>query len=194
MTAKKGRRIGYARVSSKDQNLTIQREALEKADCAIVLEEKITGTKRDGREQLDIALKILEAGDQLVVLRLDRLGRSMRDLANIAHELEKKKAELLVLEQNVDTTTPTGRALYGMLSVFAQFETDVRRARQLDGIARVKRDRELSKKTGRYKYAGGTARISVETIKAEIASGKGPSAVAKQLGISRMSVYRAMQA
>ena len=75
-------------------------------------------------------------GDTLVVTRVDRLGRSLRDLANIAHEIELSGAHLKVIEQSVDTGTPAGRAFFGILAVFAQFETDVRRERQADGIAR----------------------------------------------------------
>ena len=84
-----GRRIGYARVSTDDQNLAIQKTALDRDGCAIVFEEKRSGTKRDGRAQLELAVKVLTKGDTLVVLRLDRLGRSLRDLANIAHELDE---------------------------------------------------------------------------------------------------------
>lgn len=83
-----GRRIGYARVSTDDQDLAIQKTALDKDGCAIVFEEKRSGTKRSGREQLELALKVLMKGDTLAVTRLDRLGRSLRDLANITHEIE----------------------------------------------------------------------------------------------------------
>src|SRR5688572_7093153 len=107
-----GRMIGYARVSTTDQDLTVQRAALEKAGCSIVLEEKITGTKRDGREQLELAMKLLTKGDVLTVTRLDRLGRSLRDLSNIAHELQEKGAALRVIEQSVDTSTSAGRAFF----------------------------------------------------------------------------------
>jgi len=129
-----GRRIGYARVSTGDQHLLVQNRALEADGCAIVFEETVNGTKRDGRDQLQLALKVLMSGDTLVVTRLDRLGRSLRDLANIAHEIEGKNASLRVLEQAVDTSTSAGKAFFGMLAVFAQFETDVRRERQAEGL------------------------------------------------------------
>jgi DNA invertase Pin-like site-specific DNA recombinase len=109
--------------------------SLEHAGCAIVLEETGTGTKRLGRDKLDLALKLITEGDVLTVTPLDRLGRSLRDLANIAHELAEKGAALRVIEQNVDTSTSAGRAFFGMLATFAQFETDVRRERQAEGIA-----------------------------------------------------------
>ena len=186
-----GRMIGYARVSSTDQDLGVQRAALEKAGCAVVLEEKISGTKRTGREQLDLALKILGAGDILVVMRLDRLGRSMRDLANITHELQEKGAALRVIEQNVDTSTSAGRAFFGMLATFAQFETDVRRDRQMDGIARVKADPKLraQKYTGRKPIA---AEVAAQ-VRALTAEKRGPSYIAAALSISRMTVHRILK-
>ena len=95
-------------------------------------------------------------GDALVVTRLDRLGRSIRDLANIAHEIEQAGAHLKVLEQSVDTSSAAGRAFFGMLATFAAFETDVRRERQLEGIA-------MAKRQGVYK--GGKARLDRERVK-----------------------------
>lgn len=178
------RRIGYARVSTDDQDLAIQKHVLDKDGCAIVFEEKRSGKKREGREQLDLALKVLTKGDTLVVVRLDRLGRSLRDLANIAHEIEMIGAHLSVVEQNVDTATSAGRAFFGMLAVFAQFETDVRRERQAEGIAKAK-------KAGIY--TGGKARIDRQQVKSLAKGGQGPSAIARELGVSRMSVYRILR-
>ena len=133
------RRTGYARVSSEDQNLHIQKEALDRDRCGIVFEEKRSGTKRGGGEQLDLAHKVLAKGDTLVVTRLDRLGRSLRDLANIAHEIDDAGAHLRVIEQSVDTATSAGGAFFGMLAVFARFETDVSRDRQAEEIAKAKK-------------------------------------------------------
>lgn len=179
-----GRRIGYARVSTDDQDLAIQQGALARDGCAIVFEEKRSGTKRDGRDQLDLALKVLMKGDTLVVTRLDRLGRSLRDLANIAHEIDSVGAHLRVIEQSVDTATSAGRAFFGMLAVFAQFETDVRRDRQAEGIARAK-------KSG--VYTGGKPRIDRQKVLDKLGAGSGPAAVARALGVSRMSIYRIME-
>jgi DNA invertase Pin-like site-specific DNA recombinase len=176
-----GRRIGYARVSTEDQNLSIQRSALERDNCAIVFDEKRSGKRRDDREQLQLALAVLTKGDTLVVTRLDRLGRSLRDLANIAHEVEDKGAHLRVLEHSVDTSTSAGRAFFGMLAVFAQFETDVRRERQAEGIAKAK-------KAG--VYTGGKPRIDRQRVLELVDQDSGVAAAARALGISRMSVYR----
>ena len=124
--ARKARKLfGYARVSTTDQDLAVQRNALNLAGVGVIFEEKASGTKREGRTELQKVLSVLGEGDALVVTRLDRLGRSMRDLANIAHEIEQAGAYLKVIEQSVDTSTAAGRAFYGMLAVFAAFETDV---------------------------------------------------------------------
>ena len=122
--------------------------------------------------------------DTLVVTRLDRLGRSLRDLANLAHEIEKAGANFKVLEQHVDTSTSAGRAFFGMLAVFAAFETDVRRERQAEGIAKAKR-------AGRYK--GGVKRIDRAGVRALQSKGSGPSAIANEMGISRRQVYRILE-
>jgi DNA invertase Pin-like site-specific DNA recombinase len=116
--------------------------------------------------------------------RLDRLGRSLRDLANVAHEIEEVGANLKVLEQGVDTSTAAGRAFFGVLAVFAAFETDVRRERQLEGIAMAKR---------RGVYTGGKARLDREQIKQLKRDGLGPAKIARELGIARSSVYRLLE-
>jgi DNA invertase Pin-like site-specific DNA recombinase len=176
-----GKLLGYARVSTTDQDLTVQKEALRKAGVQPIFEEKVSGTKRDNRQELSKVMHFLGAGDTLVVTRLDRLGRSLRDLANIAHEIEDAGAHLKVLEQHVDTSTSAGRAFFGMLAVFAAFETDVRRERQAEGIAKAKR-------AGRYQ--GGVKRIDRARVRALKANGAGPSAIAQEMAISRRQVYR----
>jgi DNA invertase Pin-like site-specific DNA recombinase len=113
----------------------------------------------------------------------------LRDLANIAHEIEAKGAVLRVLEQSVDTSTSAGKAFFGMLAVFAQFETDVRRERQAEGIERILADPKLR----RQKYPGGKQRIDRSKVLDMSAEGNGPAAIANALGISRMSVYRVLQ-
>jgi DNA invertase Pin-like site-specific DNA recombinase len=110
-------------------------------------------------------------------------------LTNIAHEIEGKKASLRVIEQAVDTSSSAGKAFFGMLAVFAQFETDVRRERQAEGIARVVSDPKLR----RQKYAGGKPRIDRTRVVDMRNAGHGPAAIAKTLGISRMSVYRVLR-
>jgi DNA invertase Pin-like site-specific DNA recombinase len=185
--------IGYGRVSTADQDLEIQHEALEAAGCKIVLAEKISGTKRDGREKLDLALKLLEGGDTLVVLRLDRLARNTLDLLSIVKEIEAKGASLRVLQQEgVDLTTSTGKMFLQMLGAVAEFETNIRRERQIAGIERARRKSE-KRANGMLKYAGRPATIDGDAIRKALAEGKRPVDVAREMRINRATVYRAIK-
>ena len=179
--ARAGKLLGYARVSTTDQNLTLQREALAKAGVSTVFEESKSGTKIAGRTELAKLLSVLGPGDTIVVTRLDRLGRSLRDLANIAHQLDEVGAHLRVIEQSVDTSTSAGRAFFGMLAVFAQFETDVRRERQMEGIVKAK---------GEGKYRGAVPRLDRAKVAELHALGVPKTRIAKQLGMARSSVHR----
>jgi len=125
---------GYARVSTLDQDLGIQRAALKAAGCKVIRAEKASGSRRDGRTELQVLLDFVQPGDTLVVTRIDRLARSMKDLQDIVHELKEKRAALRATEQPVDTGTAAGKAFLDMLGVFAEFETNLRRERQLEGI------------------------------------------------------------
>ena len=118
--------IGYARVSSTDQDCTIQEQALRDAGCTVIRSEKVSGTSREGRTELDTVLSFLRQGDTLVVTRIDRLARSVADLEEIVGALKAKGAHLRALEQPVDTATPAGKAFLQMLGVFAEFETALR--------------------------------------------------------------------
>ena len=129
---------GYARVSTLDQDLSIQRAALEAAGCEVIRAETASGTRRDGRTELQALLDFLRAGDSLVVTRIDRLARSLKDLQDIVHELKARGVALKATEQPVDTGTAAGKAFLDMLGVFAEFETNLRRERQLEGIGAAK--------------------------------------------------------
>jgi DNA invertase Pin-like site-specific DNA recombinase len=182
-----GELIGYARVSSAGQKLDVQADMLTKAgvEGEHLYQEKVSGTKRNGRNELDALLsRGIRKGDTLVVTRLDRLARSSRDLHNIAHVLAEKGVGLRVLEQNIDTTTPEGRMFFTMLSAVAEFETEIRKGRQLEGIAAAKAKKDDSP------FKGRPATIKPETVQAKKALGLTPSAIAKELGIARSSVYR----
>jgi DNA invertase Pin-like site-specific DNA recombinase len=174
---------GYARVSTTDQDLTIQREALEKAGCSIVRAEKVTGTRLEGRDELRTLLDFMRRGDVLVVTRIDRLARSLADLALLVREMEAKGIALKATEQPIDTSTPAGRAFLQMLGIFAEFETAIRKDRQLEGIAKAK-------EAGVYQ--GRKATIDPGAVRRLAAEGLGPSEIAKRLGIGRASVYRAI--
>ena len=128
-------KVGYARVSSVGQSLEIQREKL--SECEKMFEEKRSGTT-DTRPQLKECLNYVRDGDQLIVTRIDRLARSTLHLCQIAETLRKKGVDLVVLDQNIDTSDATGRLLFNMLGAIGQFETEIRAERQMDGIKKAK--------------------------------------------------------
>ncbi len=176
---------GYARVSTTDQDLAIQVEALRLAGCELIREEKRSGTSMEGRQELETLLAFIRPGDVLMVTRVDRLARSIGDLQDIVRALRAKGAALKATEQPIDTSTAAGKAFLDMLGVFAEFETNLRRERQLEGIAKAK-------EKGVYK--GRTPSIDAERVRAMKAEGKGASEIAKALGIGRASVYRVLEA
>ena len=172
---------GYARVSSIDQDLALQRAALKAAGCQVVRAEKATGTRRDGRTELQTLMDFLRQGDTLVVTRIDRLARSVKDLQDIVHELKAKGVKLKATEQPIDTGTAAGKAFLDMLGVFAEFETNLRKERQMEGIAAAK---------ARGVYRGRKPSIDAGLVRRLTAEGVGGTEVARRLGIARASVYR----
>ena len=147
--------------------------------------ETASGSKRDGRTELQTLLDFLHAGDTLVVTRIDRLARSLRDLQDIVHELKQKGVALRATEQPVDTGTAAGKAFLDMLGVFAEFETNLRRERQLEGI-------KAAKERGAYK--GRKPSIDAAELRRLRDEEKlGPAAIARRLGIGRASVYRVLE-
>jgi len=177
-------KYGYARVSTTDQDLTVQIDALKKAGCETIRQEKVSGTSVQGRDELNILLDFLREGDELVVTRVDRLARSIRDLQNIVHDLNTKGVTISATEQPIDTKTSAGKCFLDMLGVFGEFETNLRRERQMEGIAKAK-------EKGVYK--GRKPSVDVEKVKELRDTGMGASAIAKELGIGRASVYRALE-
>jgi DNA invertase Pin-like site-specific DNA recombinase len=176
-------KYGYARVSSSGQDLTIQVEALTNAGCETIRQEKVSGTSVQGRDELNTLLEFLRDGDELVVTRVDRLARSIRDLQNIVYDLDKRGVTLSATEQPIQTNTSAGKCFLDMLGVFGEFETNLRKERQMEGIAKAKE---------RGVYKGRKPSVDVEQVKALKESGMGASAIAKEMGIGRASVYRAL--
>ena len=177
---------GYARVSTIDQDLSIQHAALAAAGCTVVRSEKVTGTSTEGRQELATLLQFLREGDTLVVTRIDRLARSLRDLQNIVHDLRQRGVILKATQQPIDTSTAAGKCFLDMLGVFAEFETNLRKERQMEGIARAKAN-------GIYVGKGRPASVDAVRVREMKAQGIGPTAIAKALGIGRASVYRVLE-
>ena len=131
-------KIGYARVSTTGQDLDVQLAALKAAGCDVIRSEKVSGTSTQARGQLRTILDFIHAGDVLTVTRIDRLARSIGDLQDIVRELKAKGATLKATEQPIDTSSAAGKAFLDILGVFAEFETNLRRERQMEGIAAAK--------------------------------------------------------
>ena len=177
--------IGYARVSTSDQDLTVQINALKAAGCDVIRKEKASGSSTKGRTELATVLDFLRRGDTLAVTRIDRLARSIGDLQDIVRALREKGATLKATEQPIDTSTAAGKCFLDMLGVFAEFETNLRRERQMEGIAKAKA-------AGVYK--GRKPSIDASAVRKLREEGFGPAAIAKRLKIGRASVYRLLSA
>lgn len=175
---------GYARVSTHEQELTLQTQTLRAAGCEIIRAEKASGSSRDGRTELSLLLEFLRPGDTLMVTRVDRLARSIRDLQDIVYSLNQRGITLRATEQPVDTRSAAGKAFLDMLGVFAEFETNLRRERQMEGIAAAK---------ARGVYRGRKPSIDpAEVYRLYTDEKMGATAIARQLGIGRASVYRVL--
>lgn len=175
-------KVAYARVSSTGQSLEVQLEKLK--DCDKVFQEKKSGRTADNRPQLQACLDYLREGDTLFVTKLDRLARSVLHLQQIKALLDKKNVELVVTDQGIDTRTPTGRLMFNMLGAIAEFENDLRKERQADGIA-------LAKEKGIQ--LGRKATLTddqAEELRQKRAQGVLIKDLMAQYGLSKATVYR----
>ena len=178
-------KVGLARVSSVGQNLERQIIALKEYGCEKIFEEKQSGTKAEGRKVLREWIDFMRENDEGVVTRIDRCSRSVLDLQLIVKELNQKGVILNATEQPISTKDASSKCFLDMLGVFSEFETNLRRERQLEGIARAKAKGNI--------YQGRTAKIDVEKIQKLKSEGKGATAIAKEMGIHRDSVYRLLK-
>jgi DNA invertase Pin-like site-specific DNA recombinase len=177
-------KVGYARVSSVSQSLEVQLEKLK--GCDKVFQEKISGSSYK-RPKLSDCLEYVREGDILVVTRLDRLARSTSHLCTIAAELERKRVNLRVLEQNIDTSDATGRLLFNMLGAIAQFETEIRAERQAEGIQKAL---EKGVRFGREKKLTET---EIKELRWKRENNVLIKDLMREYGISKSSVYRYLQ-
>lgn len=177
--------IGYARTSTLEQEAGFDAQVrdLKAAGCERLFAEQISSVAQ--RAQLEAAIDFAREGDTLVVTKLDRLARSMLDLMNIKARLDAKGIELRILAMSLDTSTPTGKLMMNVLGSVAQFEREMMLERQKEGIAKAKAD-------GKYKGRAPTARAKNAEILELRAAGLGATAIARQLGVSVRSVYRAL--
>ena len=175
-------KVGLARVSSVGQNLDSQLIALKEYGCEKIYSEKRSGTTTEGRTALREWIDFLRDGDEAVVTRIDRCSRSVLDLQLIVKELEEKGVTFAATEQSINTKTPEGKCFLNMLSVFSEFETSIRSERQKDGI-----------KANIHKFRGRGQTIDVNRVQTLKSEGLGATAIAKEMGIDRTSVYRVLK-
>lgn len=177
--------VGYARTSTTDQTagFEAQLQELKAAGCKRIFKEQVSSV--GSRPELADALDHLREGDTLLVSKLDRLARSVRNLMEIVDDVTARGASLKILAMNLDTGTPTGRLMLGVLGSVAQFELEIMLERQREGIAKARSE-------GKYKGRAPTARAKADEVKQLAAAGVGATEIAKRLGIGRASVYRVL--
>lgn len=175
--------IGYARVSTQDQNLDLQTEALTKAGCKRIFNDKISGSRAE-RPGLTKALEMLREGDTLIVWKLDRLGRSVKNLVDLVGELHKQGIQFKSLTDAIDTGTPSGRFFFHVMASLAEMERELIVERTRAGLDVA---RQLGRKGGRKPKMTDS---KIESAKKLLASGVPPKDVAKNLGVSVPTLYR----
>lgn len=183
-TATTATMIGYARTSTADQKagLEAQTRDLTNAGCLKLFAEHASGVDAR-RPELAKALDYVRAGDVFVVTKPDRLARSTADLMTIVKALQAKGVELRILSMNLDTTTPTGKLMLGVLASVAEFEREIMLERQREGIAKAKAD-------GKFKGRQPTARRKSDDVVKLYREGTSPADIARKLTIGKASVYR----
>lgn len=193
MAKTQGHSIGYARVSTLDQDPALQLDALEAAGCTRVFEDRASGSVST-RPELSHALDHLRAGDTLVVWRLDRLGRSLRDLVKIVDDLAMRDIGFRSLHESIDTTSPSGKLTFHLFGALAEFERDLIRERTAAGLAAARtRGRVGGRPTVMTEKK---LKIAVAMLASQNADGTSEHTVedvAKTIGVSRATVYRAVR-
>lgn len=179
-------KIGYARISTRDQDLSLQIDALKKSGCRRIFQEKMTGSTKD-RPELQKMIEQLRKGDTIVIWKLDRLGRSLKDLVQLVNEIQTKGAGLQSLGDHLDTVTPQGKLTFHLFAALAEFERDIIRERTNAGLAAARaRGRKGGRPKGLSKKAQHTAIIAEKLyLERELTVKE----ICEQLSISKMTLY-----
>lgn len=177
-------KLGYARVSTYGQDLSTQEEKLHAFGCEKVFHEKLSGASTGKRKQLEAALEYCREGDALVVTKLDRLARSMFDLQRILETLQRKKVDFIVLDQKIDTSTPTGKLTFNLLGAIAEFEREIINERVREGV-------EKARKNGvKFGPKFKLSQEQLDEIEQRLASGESRRALMAEFNISKARMYR----
>lgn len=183
-----GMRIGYARVSTVDQNLELQRDALARAGCVQVYEEKASGKAAAGRAELANMLRALRQGDTLIVWRLDRLGRSLGDLVRIVDELAERGIAFESLSEKIDTSSAQGRMFFGFMAAMAQYQRDVISENTRAGL---KAARARGRKGGRPSALDDQAIAEIRVLMRDPTIAL--TSIARRYGVGRTTLYNAIK-
>ncbi len=176
-------KVGYARVSTLGQSLDIQVFKLTEYGCDEIFKDKHTGTTAD-RPSLKECRTYIRRGDSLIITKLDRLARSTFHLTQIAEELKTKGVDLVVLDQNIDTSTPTGKLLFNVLASIAEFETEIRKERQMEGISKAQ------EKGIQFGRKAKLTKEQVISLRMEREQGIKISVLMDRYSLSKASIYR----
>lgn len=184
-------KIGYARVSTADQNLAMQTDALQEAGCEKLFEDKVSGKSKE-RPNLNKMLSMLRSGDTVVVWKLDRLGRSLKDLISIVANMEEMGVNLVSIKDGIDTTSPIGKFTFQLFGALAEFEVAMIKERTKAGlIAARARGRKGGRPKGLSKEAMSKA-YAIKTLYDQ--QEKSMEEIAKDMGLSRTTCYRYLDA
>lgn len=179
--------VGYARVSTQDQSLNSQLDALNAVGCEQIFEEKITGKQKD-RPELNVCLRTLREGDVLVVWKLDRLARSLKDLVEIISDLDERKIGFKSLTESIDTTSAGGKLIFHIFGALAEFEHNLIRERTLAGLAAAR---------ARGRKGGRKPALSAQDVKKAAAMLKDPlitkTEVAEHFSVSRLTLNKSLE-
>lgn len=180
-------KIGYARVSTLEQNLDMQKDALKKAGCEMIFEEKVS-TRKANRPERERMMNILRPGDTIVIWKLDRYARSTIELTNLVKILEEKQVDILSLNDPIDTSNATGRLLFNIMASLAEFERDIIRERTKAGLAAARaRGRTGGRPKGLSKEAKAIAKMAASLYKANDLS---VNEISQSLKISKGTLYK----
>ena len=177
-------KVGYARVSSVGQNLDSQLQILKENNVEKIFQEKKSGRSMGNRDQLKELLDFVREGDEVWITRTDRIARSVLDLQLIVKQLTDKGVSLTATEQPISTKDATSKCFLDMLSVFAEFEANIRYERQMDGI-------KIAKEKGKFK--GKQSTVDMDRLKTLMDEGYGATSISKEMNIGRTTVYRLMK-